>query len=771
MKKRWFNRLLLSYLPVLFVVSLSILLITYLTLSQVSKRAAHNASKVLSYTIMQSLDNILENIESMTVKEILENDLLKQFFQRDKQNYSPNDDYRAAAVLNELMERNAFIHSIYLLRTTESLVLTPTSLTKLNEFGDRTFVSTQISTKSPFKWQERRIYQTSLGDSKGTEVITLVKFANLSDRSLIVVNVSTAKLSEWIRTMSDARMYFVDLIDQDGQLITSNRNVNLTAGDEAAPSNGKEWSRVQSTYTNWSIRTGSDGTGVVEWVSSLFYIWIGLGFMILAGGIIWLVYISRRNYRPFVSMASKISAYAEEHRQELKTRDSMDELKFIEHAMEDLMAYSSDLQQQNLTNIGYRKKHTFLSLVEGIPDHRTEQIKEELREYGFVFPTDHIAVTVLEIDCFSSFSNRYSHRDQQLLKHVVASAAQEMADQQHIPIWCEWLDHHRLACLYFLEDEAALSLSAEKSDSRRIEDESSQSSPDFLGERISPLADKIREWVQDNMSFTVTVSMADQAAGLTHIAPAARQVILGLECKISLGVNRVIDMRQRANWKTSENFHHQQSIRMLCQKFRAGESEWEIQYADLADTLSLYVFNRSSIESLFDYFVYYLDKEMQDLPAEFRDPWGDVHAQLKQVVQSEETLDQICLRFGNILEKAALQMNELRASKNNHQLIKQVKSYISEHFANPELSLNHLNGEFGMNASYLSRLFKEEFGVKFIDYVSQVRIEQAIVILQKNESITNQELAEEVGYSNAITFTRAFKKYTGSTPGQYRKPQ
>jgi YesN/AraC family two-component response regulator len=113
-------------------------------------------------------------------------------------------------------------------------------------------------------------------------------------------------------------------------------------------------------------------------------------------------------------------------------------------------------------------------------------------------------------------------------------------------------------------------------------------------------------------------------------------------------------------------------------------------------------------------------------------------------------------------------MRERRDSKSGRQIIRQVRTYIGEQYGNPDLSLSLIGDTFGLQPSHLSKLFKEEFGVKFIDYVTGVRMEKAKELLEKT-SWPIQEIASAVGYANAITFNRVFKKETGNTPGNYRR--
>ncbi|MNI14765.1 HTH-type transcriptional regulator YesS [compost metagenome] len=79
-----------------------------------------------------------------------------------------------------------------------------------------------------------------------------------------------------------------------------------------------------------------------------------------------------------------------------------------------------------------------------------------------------------------------------------------------------------------------------------------------------------------------------------------------------------------------------------------------------------------------------------------------------------------------------------------------------------------LSERFKLTPNYLSRLFKEEFGEKFIDYLAGLRIEQAkYLLVTTSEAI--QEIAGRVGYTHTFSFIRVFKKLVGRTPGDYRK--
>ena len=75
-----------------------------------------------------------------------------------------------------------------------------------------------------------------------------------------------------------------------------------------------------------------------------------------------------------------------------------------------------------------------------------------------------------------------------------------------------------------------------------------------------------------------------------------------------------------------------------------------------------------------------------------------------------------------------------------------------------------------MNISpyYFSKLFKEETGGNFIDYVTAIRMEKAKELLSSTDK-SMKEICSAVGYQDPNYFSRSFKKNVGVTPTEYKE--
>ena len=129
--------------------------------------------------------------------------------------------------------------------------------------------------------------------------------------------------------------------------------------------------------------------------------------------------------------------------------------------------------------------------------------------------------------------------------------------------------------------------------------------------------------------------------------------------------------------------------------------------------------------------------------------------------------------FGTCIDNLKISLFEQRVSaedqpqKQEERTITGITRYLHEHLAE-EMSLAVLSEEFHLNAQYISQLFKNEIGVNFLAYLTNIRMEKAKKLLLST-SLSVAEIAEQSGYGDYRVFTKVFKKNEGITPSQYRR--
>lgn len=129
-----------------------------------------------------------------------------------------------------------------------------------------------------------------------------------------------------------------------------------------------------------------------------------------------------------------------------------------------------------------------------------------------------------------------------------------------------------------------------------------------------------------------------------------------------------------------------------------------------------------------------------------------------------ESVDELLAVTTQIIQKLAERRNAIRPI---HRTIALAVGIIKENYSS-NLTLKAVAEEVYLSPSYLSTLFKQEMGIKYIDYLHQYRIEAAKPLLREGH-LKVSVVAARVGYADEAHFIHTFKKWTGMSPAAYAK--
>lgn len=128
--------------------------------------------------------------------------------------------------------------------------------------------------------------------------------------------------------------------------------------------------------------------------------------------------------------------------------------------------------------------------------------------------------------------------------------------------------------------------------------------------------------------------------------------------------------------------------------------------------------------------------------------------------RDSETICQCHDRF------AKIDVTETKKNKVNS-VSEAAKIYVSNNYQK-SVNMAVISNNIDISYAYFSKIFKEENGMNFSDYVMEYRMKEATNKLKRTDKII-REVAASVGYDNPKHFTRAFKNYFGVSPQLYRK--
>ena len=145
-------------------------------------------------------------------------------------------------------------------------------------------------------------------------------------------------------------------------------------------------------------------------------------------------------------------------------------------------------------------------------------------------------------------------------------------------------------------------------------------------------------------------------------------------------------------------------------------------------------------------------------------------AMLEEQAKYENSINSAKTVMENYLNVLLVKM--MRKATNSDETIAEdiwhsLKQYIDDH-SEEKITLNSLASKSFYNPSYLSRAFKQKFGISPMEYIRGRKIDLAMSLLSDTDR-SIEEIVKEIGFSDRSAFYHAFFKSTGLTPTEYRE--
>ncbi|WP_199613614.1 helix-turn-helix domain-containing protein [Paenibacillus alkalitolerans] len=169
----------------------------------------------------------------------------------------------------------------------------------------------------------------------------------------------------------------------------------------------------------------------------------------------------------------------------------------------------------------------------------------------------------------------------------------------------------------------------------------------------------------------------------------------------------------------------------------------------------------------------YGQEKIKDFLYEYYSYVKNMNISTREVFDEELLLD--FYQFDHIDQYKAWLMNVVKTTfdyiddKQKHKnadMIDKIKAYIVEN-PDKDLSLNAVAEIVNLSPRYLSRIFKQETGENFVDFVTTVRMHKAGELIRSSE-LPIEQIAMQVSYNNPAYFAKKFKETFGMTPTSYR---
>lgn len=272
--------------------------------------------------------------------------------------------------------------------------------------------------------------------------------------------------------------------------------------------------------------------------------------------------------------------------------------------------------------------------------------------------------------------------------------------------------------------------------------------------------------IRISLDIPVTIGVGASTSRLTDLYTSYSEALKALDCRYTLGKDRIYNIsdlsfiddkfsypsealsRFQVAVKTYEKENIKQSLNEICTFLRSRKA-----------------LSAANVKVIFIDLTTKLLKMLTEIKGASPLVWSEglsLYARIEKLGTVDEMAAAV-LPFAVNVSKSFVEA----LSSNNQNVAQQAMDFIKANYKEEELSLISVASKISVSAGYLSALFKKETGINFSDYLTGVRMEEAMQLLRTTDMKT-YEIAYRTGYSSPHYFSISFKKYTGKTPSEYR---
>ncbi len=456
-------------------------------------------------------------------------------------------------------------------------------------------------------------------------------------------------------------------------------------------------------------------------------------FAVLLLGI--LFWNSRRTYRPYAQLADQL-----EMKFGLKLKSEThdgprEEYKVIRYGIELLTNQVDQLdismrEHKSLIKTEYLRQW----IVQG---KLIAPVERYLHEETALFRGEKLHLSVLRINEYSIFQERYNFASRKLMKYAIGNIAEEILNR-----------HWQAESVDMGGDHLALLISG------------SDISMKELVEVMQEVGKQIDKWtrVRVTVALSGSNSFGDDLRGIyDYVHELTMLKFISGEDKVYLEQDFEAYM-QRVQPLPDDNM-----LEELIKRIRMGKAD---EVTKSLDQIFGHLQTMHYAESKFQLslILYTLFKTFNKLPS------VESVEGIENILERFDTLSGIRGWLGQGLKEMMDDLSNKKGSSRRDEIVTEIVDYVKTHLHEPMLTIEEISEHVSLSTRYIRQLFKEVFETTLSDYIMEQRISRVKGLLETTDW-TVTDIGERSGFQTKSNFFTAFKKATGMTPSQYRERQ
>lgn len=725
-------------------------------------KSAESVSKLIEERIQNDVMDISQN-ELINTEVILKRDDIVQ-----NPGYMVNIT-RAAKYLSQMVNTGKRIHSIYVyINGADYVITSDNGIVKRQSFSWNQWIQDYEERRDnsrPLSWIVSR---TAAGngvtadqspdmvtDSREPVVSYIYEISSYISRvkGSIAVNIKENELCELYNNEGNAvRAYgYLCIIDQEGNVI-SHPDKTLIGMNLAQAGYVSEIIRQKEPEGELVYEIDGEKQLVTyyrepvkDWIFVGIYnqarlmgkvnalelcIYLGLAVWTF-GGLLIAFIIAKRIYSPWRSLVQEVIRVTRND----FTNDK-NEITFISRAYRELLSKEQQLFSLVENNqIRIREK-----MIEDILNGYLEEVNE--KDWGINFRYKHFLCAVAVIDEVEKFDARYAKEHRPSIKRLILNVAKDILNQKYVSTG-----------IIYKEDYLVIIINLQ------MEEEAEQNR--FLKCCFT----EIRSEVEKAFQVSLTTGIGNTCADLDEIRRSYENALNAVQRRMILGIGHINFYSEIATDEIEYYYPHEFEKELL----NYLHMRMKDKISNTANRLIADIKNRKGLTNDNILLIFYqllgsTTKYLADIKIDISNVFGgnfNVYRKLSEM----ETIDQIESFLIEFYYKIIEYMQNTMGENASHAGM--IVNYIRSNYTK-DIDINSIAEGVGLSYSYIRKIFKEHFGTNIVDYLNELRTQDAKKLLCQT-NCTISDIALRVGYTNEQSMKRVFKKVVGLSPSEYRK--
>ena len=282
-------------------------------------------------------------------------------------------------------------------------------------------------------------------------------------------------------------------------------------------------------------------------------------------------------------------------------------------------------------------------------------------------------------------------------------------------------------------------------------------------ETVMNLIAEGKAFIEKHYQVKLTIGISEMHTGIDEVSIAYEEAENAIAYRYLAGAGSMIEYIDIKNREFRYSTFEEQNLSALLLEYVHDKNQM--------------ISSRNFVEEIFETYEIQQDISLDTMECFRFEVLNGVHKVMTgghyQQEQKKEKLERLLLAadMKEFKEYLIVLMEELyQENKERNQqkdICLQAKSFIEDNYEDAQLSLDTLGEEIGCSSAYLSRKFKEKYGISVLNYITDTRISRAKILLIESE-YSVQEISQKTGFLSSSTFVKTFKKKEGVAPGAYR---